>query len=93
MIIWSKLPKIDLNVAAAISLETAWFIGNKYTHFYGFAYMFIVIFFIILMISLDAVKNKKIIDSRIPKNNIRPIESEIKIENKIIPKQWFWKGA
>ena len=55
--------------------------------------MFIVIFFIILMISLDAVKNKKIIDSRIPKNNIRPIESEIKIENKIIPKQWFWKGA
>ena len=44
MIIWSKLPKIDLTVAAAISLETAGFIGNKYTHFYGFAYMFIVIF-------------------------------------------------
>ena len=45
MINWSKLPKIDLTVAAAISLETAGFIGNKYTHFYGFAYMFIVIFF------------------------------------------------
>ena len=44
MIIWSKLPKIDLTVAAAISLETVGFIGNKYTHFYGFAYMFIVIF-------------------------------------------------
>ena len=49
--------------------------------------MFIVEFFIILMIRLDAVKNKKIVDTRIPKNNIRPIESEIKIENKIIPKQ------
>ena len=93
MIIWSKLPKIDLTVAAAISLETAGFIGNKYTHFYGFAYMFIVIFFIIILISLDAVNNKKIVDTRIPKNNIRSIDSQIKIENKIIPKQWFWKGA
>ena len=89
MIIWSKLPKIDLTVAAAISLETAGFIGNKYTHFYGFAYMFIVIFFIIILISLDAVNNKKIVDTRIPKNNIRPIDSEIKIENKIIQKNWF----
>ena len=53
--------------------------------------MFIVVFLIILMISLDAVKNKKIVEARIPKNNIRTIESEIKIENKIIPKQWFWK--
>ena len=89
MIIWSKLPKIDLTIAAIISLETAGFIGNKYTHIYGFAYMFIVVFFIILISSLDAVKNKKIVDARIPKNNIRPIDSEIKIENKIIPKQWF----
>ena len=87
MINWSKLPKVDLIVAAAISLETAGFIGNKFTHFYGFAYMFIVVFFIIIMISLDAVKNKKIVDTRIPKNNIRPIDSEIKIENKIISKQ------
>ena len=55
--------------------------------------MFIVLFFIILMISLDAVKNKKIVDERIPKNNIRPIESEIKIGNMKIPKQCFWKGA
>ena len=93
MIIWSKLPKIDLTIATAISLEAAGFIGNKYNHFYGFAYMFIVVFFIIVMISLDAVKNKKIVDSRIPKNNIRPIDSEIKIENKIISKQWFWKRA
>ena len=44
MINWFKLPKIDLTVATVISLETAGFIGNKYTHFYGFAYMFIVIF-------------------------------------------------
>ena len=93
MIIWSKLPKIDLTVAALISLETAGFIGNKYSHFYGFTYMFIIIFFIIFMISLDAVKNKKIIDTKIPKNNIRSIESEIKIENKVSSKQWFWKGA
>jgi len=93
MIILSKLPKIDLTVAAVISIETAGFIGNKYNHFYGFAYMFIVIFLIIILISLDAVKNKKIVDTRIPKNNIRPIDSEIKIENKIIQKQWFWKGA
>jgi len=93
MIIWSKLPKIDLTVAAAISLETAGFIGNKYTHFCGFAYMFMVIFFIIILISLDAVNNKKIVDTRIPKNNIRSIDSQIKIENKIIPKQWFWKVA
>ena len=93
MIIWSKLPKIDLTVAAAISLETAGFIGNKYTHFYGFAYMFIVIFFIIILLSLDAVNNKKIVDTRIPKNNIRSIDSQIKIENNLIPKQRFWKGA
>ncbi len=93
MINWSKIPKIDLTFALAISLETAGFIGNKYTHFYGFTYMFIVIFFIIFMISLDAVKNKKIVKDRIPKNNIRPIESEIRNENIIIQRQWFWKRA
>ena len=49
--------------------------------------MFIVIFFIIILISLDAINNKKIVDTRIPKNNIRSIDSQIKIENKIIPKQ------
>ena len=93
MIIWSKLPKIDLTVAAAISLETAGFIGKKYTHFYGVAYMFIVIFFIIILISLYAVNNKKIVDIRIPRNNIRPIDSEVKSESKKNPKKWFWKGA
>ncbi len=55
--------------------------------------MFIVVFFIIFIISLDAVKNKKIVDVRIPKINIRPFESEIKIESKIIQKQFFRKGA
>ena len=93
MIKWSKLPKIDLTVATAISLETAGFIGNKYSHFYGFTYMFLVVFFIIFMISLDAVKNKKIVEAKMPKNNIRPIESEIKIEKKVNQRQWFWKGA
>ena len=93
MINWYKLPKIDLAVASAISLETAGFIGNKYSHFYGFTYMFIVILFIILMISLDAVKNKKKVDAQIPKNNIRLIESEITIEKNINQRKWFWKGA
>ena len=93
MIIWSKLPKIDLTFAAAISLETAGFIGNKYSHFHGFIYMFIVVLFIIFMISLDAVKNKEIVVARMPKNNIRPIETEITIENKLSQRQWFWKGA
>ena len=55
--------------------------------------MFTVILFIIILISLDAVKNKKIVDTRVPKNNIRPIDSGIKIEYKITLKQWFWKGA
>ena len=93
MINWYKLPKIDLAVASAISLETAGFIGNKYSHFYGFTYMFIIILFIILMISLDAVKNKKTVDAQIPKNNIRLIESEITIEKNINQRKWFWKGA
>ena len=93
MINWYKLPKIDLAVASVISLETAGFIGNKYSHFYGFTYMFIVILFIILMISLDSVKNKKTVDDQIPKNNIRLIESEITIEKNINQRKWFWKGA
>tara|TARA_B100000900_G_scaffold399518_1_gene402126 strand:+ start:309 stop:590 length:282 start_codon:yes stop_codon:yes gene_type:complete len=93
MINWSNLPKIDITVAALISLETAGFIGNKYSHFYGFTYMFIVVFFIIIMISLDSVKNKEIVEYKISKNNIRPIESESKIQNKVIQSKWFWKGA
>ena len=40
--------------------------------------MFIVIF----LISLNAIKNKKIVDTRITKNNNRQIASKIKIENK-----------
>ena len=51
--------------------------------------MFIVIVLIIILISLDTVKNKKIVDTRNTKNNIRPIDYEIKIENKKIPKKWF----
>ena len=93
MINWYKLPKINLAVASAISLETAGFIGNKYSHFYAFIYMFLVVFFIIFMISIDTVKMKKIVDNKSPKNNIRPIESEIIIENKERKKHWFWKGV
>ena len=93
MINWYKLPKIDLAVASAISLETAGFIGNKYSHFYGFTYMFIVLLFIILMITLDAVENQKTVDAQIPKNNIRLIESEITIEKNTNQRKWFWKRA
>ena len=55
--------------------------------------MFVVVFFIIFMISLDAVKKKRIVDERIIKNNIRPIESALKIENKITLTEWFWKSV
>ena len=45
------------------------------------------------MISLDAVKIKKLVDSSIPKNNIRSIESKLTIENKVNSTQWFWRGS
>tara|TARA_B100000212_G_scaffold141440_1_gene106484 strand:+ start:429 stop:572 length:144 start_codon:yes stop_codon:yes gene_type:complete len=45
MINWSKLPKIDLAFAALTSPEAPGFIGNKYSNFYGFIYIFIVVFF------------------------------------------------
>jgi len=45
--------------------------------------MFIVACFIIFMISLDAFKNKKIVEFKTPKNNIRSIESEITNKNNV----------
>ena len=93
MIKWSKLPKTDLTIAAAISLETAGFIGNKYGELYGFTYMFSVSLIIILMISRDAAKTNNEKNIYIPKNNIRPIESKKTIENKISPRQWFWQRS
>ena len=93
MIKWSKLPKTDLTIAAAISLETAGFIGNKYGELYGFTYMFSVSLIIILMISLDAAKTNNEKNIYIPKNNIRPIESKKAIENTISPRQWFWQRS
>ena len=93
MIKWSNLPKTDLTVAAAISLETAGFIGNKYGEIYGFTYIFSVTLIIILMISLDVAKTNNGKDIYIPENNIRPIQSKKTIENKIISRQWFWQRA
>ena len=58
MIIWSKLPKMHLSVAAIISIETTGFNGNKYTQLYRFIYIFIVIF-LSLFDYLEALKNKK----------------------------------
>ena len=56
MINWYKLPKIDLAVASAISLETAGFIGNKYSHIYGFSYMIIVVFLLLVWMQLRTKK-------------------------------------
>ena len=84
MIKWSKLPKTDLTIASAISLETAGFIGNKYGELYGFTYIFFVALIIFLMISLDAAKIHKEKNIAIPENNIRPIKSKKAIENKNI---------
>ena len=93
MIKWSKLPKTDLTVALAISLETAGFIGNKYSELYGFTYIFSVALIIFLMISLDAAKTTKEKNIYIPENNIRHIESKKAIENKNIPRQWLWQRS
>tara|TARA_B100000963_G_scaffold319381_1_gene301221 strand:+ start:471 stop:662 length:192 start_codon:yes stop_codon:yes gene_type:complete len=41
----AKASKIYLIIPALSLLETAGFIGNKNTHFYGFSYIFIVVFF------------------------------------------------
>ena len=93
MIKWSQLPISDLTIAAAISLETAGFIGNKYSPLNGFAYMFSIIFVIIFMMSLDAVKTKSKLEKIEPKNNVIPVQIQPKYENKIESKQWFWQSA
>ena len=93
MIKWSQLPISDLTIAAAISLETAGFIGNKYSPLYSLAYMFSVIFLIIFMISLDAVKTKSKLEKIEPKNNVIPVQIQPKYEDKLESKQWFWQSA
>ena len=81
MIKWSQLPISDLTIAAVISLETAGFIGNKYSPLHSLAYMFSVIFLIIFMISLDAVKTKNKLEKIEPKNNVIPVQIQPKYEN------------
>ena len=93
MIKWSQLPISDLTIAAAISLETAGFIGNKYSPLHSFAYMFSIIFVMIFMISLDAVKTQSKLEKIEPKNNVIPVEIQPKYENKIDSRQWFWQIA
>ena len=93
MIKWSQLPISDLTIAAAISLETAGFICNKYSPLHSFAYMFSIIFVIIFMISLDAVKAKSNLEKIEPKNNVIPVQIQPKYENEIESKQWFWQSA
>ena len=93
MIKWSQLLISDLTIATLISLETAGFIGNKYSTFYSFAYMFSVVFVIIFMISLDAVKTKSKLEKIEPKNKVIPVQIQPKYENKIESRQWFWQGT
>ena len=93
MIKWSQLPISDLTIAAAISIETAGFIGNKYSPLHSFAYMFFIIFVIIFMISLDSVKSKSKLNIIEPKNNVIPVQIQPKYENKTESRQWFWQSA
>ena len=93
MIKWSQLPLSDLTIAATISIETAGFISNKYSPLYGFAYMFSIVFIIIFMMSLDAVKTKSKLEKIEPKNKVVPVQIQPKYENKIDSRQWFWQSA
>ena len=93
MIKWSQLPISDLMFATAISLETAGFIGNKYSPLLSFAYMFSVIFIIIFLMSLDAVNTKSKLEKIKPKNNIIPVRIQPKSEKKTESRQWFWQSV
>ena len=93
MIKWSQLPVSDLTIASVISLETAGFIGNKYSPLHGFVYMFSIIFVIIFMISIDAVKAKTKLEKIEPKNKLIPVKIQTKYENRIESRQWFWQGV
>ena len=93
MIKWSQLPLGDLTIATLISLETAGFIGNKYSPLHSFAYMFSIIFVIIFMISLDAVKTKSKLEKNEPKNNVITVQIKPKYEKEIESRQWFWQSA
>ena len=93
MIKWSQLPISDLTIAAGISLETAGFIGNKYSPMHSFAYMFSIIFVIIFMLSLDAVKIKSKFEKIEPKNKVIPVQIQPNYEKKIESRQWFWQSA
>ena len=55
--------------------------------------MFSIIFVIIFMISLDAVKTKSKLEKNEPKNNVIPVQIQPKYESKIESKQWFWQSA
>ena len=93
MIKWSQLSISDLTIAALISLETAGFVGNKYSSLHGFVYMFSIIFIIIFMMSLDAVKTESKLEKIEPKNKVIPVQIQPKYENEIESRQWFWQSV
>ena len=55
--------------------------------------MFSIIFIIIFMMSLDAVKTESKLEKIEPKNNVIPVQIQPKYESKIEPRQWFWQSA
>ena len=66
---------------------------NYKISFSSLNYMFSIIFVIIFMISLDAVKTKNKLEKIEPKNNVIPVQIQPKYENKIDSRQWFWQSA
>ena len=52
-----------------------------------------IIFLIIFMISLDAVKTTSKLEKIEPKNKVIPVQIQPKYENKIESRQWFWQSA
>ena len=52
-----------------------------------------IIFLIIFMISLDAVKTNSKLEKIEPKNKVIPVQIQPKYENKIESRQWFWQSA
>ena len=52
-----------------------------------------IIFLIIFMISLDAVKTKSKLEEIQPKNKVIPVQIQPKYETKIESRQWFWQSA
>ena len=70
-------------IASPISLETAIFIGNKYSPLCGLSYMYSIVSVIIIMMSFDDVKTKSKLEKIETKNNLIPVQIKPKYAIKI----------